>query len=138
MPLHAYLRCQIDLIFKEFIKPQESTWETFWSSRRPSGSPQEAPRKPLGDLTSTSHRPHIDQTSTKHRPIIDIASNRNHRTHVDLTSSSHRTRREQHLYTNVLSGVELPISRLRRPYVNNNNNTMTCLLNHNISSLLDA
>ena len=116
-----YLRCQIDLIFKEFIKPQESTWETFWIPRRPSGSPQEAPRRPPGDLTSTSHRPHIDQTSTEHRPNIDQTSISHRTDPTELMSTSHRTHielAESKPYIQMFyRECELPISRLRRPYV---------------------
>ena len=140
---HRYLWRLFDLFFEEFIKSPESTWETFWTPRRPPGGPQETPRGPprgahidqtssnshrtLIKLTSNSHRPHIDLTSNSHRTHIELTSNSrqthieltstSHRTHIELTSNSHRTHREQNLYTNILSGVKLPISRLRRPYV---------------------
>ena len=84
--LHAYLRVQIDLIFKEFIKSQESTWETLWSPRRPSGDPKRHPKDPQGASQGTSHR---TKTPISHRPGVDLTST-SHRSHIELTSNSHR------------------------------------------------
>ena len=89
--LHAYLWTQIDLIFQEFIKSPESTWEHFWTPRRPPGDPKRHPEDPQGTSQGTSHRPNIiELTSNSHQTHIELSSNP-HRTHIDLTSNSHQT-----------------------------------------------
>ena len=51
--LHAYLHIQINLIFQEFMKSPDSTWETFWTPRRPPGATQGPP----GDHPGTTWGP---------------------------------------------------------------------------------
>ena len=100
--------------------PPESTWENFWAPRgppgdpkSPPGDPQETPRGPREGSQGTSQ---ASKTSNSHQTHIKLTAN-SQQTQIKLTANSHRTHREPNLYTNILSGVELPISRLWRPYV---------------------
>ena len=112
---HRYLWRLFDLFFQEFIKSPESTWEHFWTPRRPPGDPKRHPEDPQGtsqgtshrpniiELTSNSHQTHIELTSNPHRTHIDLTSN-SHRPHIDLPSTSHRTHielSENHTYIQI-------------------------------------